>query len=167
MAANGDFYTAKDDGRVDIAWAHVGFSAEIQRGTPPLDAFNLRQQPYKSGAVTPKQIALTDREIMADSKASLDRFISSYDWDGRVRRRADQALVELRESALLSEWREQACRQFETVSQEHERILRMRPNGEPEEEVQSRQRILAALDNPEIRLQSAGFVVLTGATPNA
>ena len=157
----------EEGGGVDLAWAHDGFSAEVQPGFPPLDAFNLRQQPFKEGTVTPKRIKLRDQEILADSKENLDRFISSYDWDGRVQRRAARALEELQASSLLSKWKEDAREQFEGVSREHERILRMRPNGEPDEEARARVRILAALDAPMVRLRSAGFVVLTSAVSNA
>ncbi len=156
-----------DEDRVDLAWAHEGFSAEPQPGMPPLDLFNLREQPYKNATMTREQFALTDHAILSENRTALDRFVSSYDWHGRVRGRATRALEELRASSLLSEWREHACHQFESVSREHERILRMRPNGESDEEVKARQRILDALDAPLIRLQSAGFVVLTGARSNA
>jgi ATP-dependent helicase HepA len=156
-----------DQSRVDFAWAHVGFSTEPQQGMPPLDVFNLREQPYKGGWIASKKLTLTDHPVLPDSKADLDRFVSSYDWDGRVRQRATSALDKLRVSSLLSEWREHVRQQFESVSLEHERILRMRSNGEADEEAQARQRILAALYTPMIRLQSAGFVVLTGAQSNA
>ena len=148
--------------KVEVFWADEGILTESLDGAPPLAWFNLRQYPYMDAKVTPKEIPLTDSAVVTATQDMLNRFISLYEWDVRVRDRAVHALQCLEASDFLSNWTNGAMRRFDEVSREHERILRMRPRGGPELEVEARRRVFSALTNPVLSLRSAGFVVLTG-----